>query len=453
MADQLSISADFDRTLVWRGGDSARYLVVEVTAPPVEVTTSEPKPALNIALVIDASGSMSGAPLVAAKDAAIGVVNRLADGDTVSIVSFDDHVVTHVDGLVIDRRRRQDAERLISRIEPGGSTNLSGGWLQGAASVAAVMEHTPGLRNHIVLLSDGQANAGITQPEILEHHAAQLAARSLFTSTVGIGDHYSPTQLQAIAEYGGGRMYDAAVPSEIVEVVMAELSDVVATAAEEVTVAVDFPAGTRVECLSGFPSAARPGQIVARLGSLVGSATRIAVFKVTAPRGTAGESLPFAVVAGWKRPGTTDIQLLDPTGVGLTFARSAENAAQPRDLEVSLTVARMWQMAIVRRVTALNLERALSEAEQYIKGELAPFRSFCKGLPGAQTLVDELEHAARLSGRQWDARSSRAAMQSSREASYSMVSRLSTARPSWNQNLPPDPNAGNQPPPQPGSEQ
>ncbi|HUF74705.1 MAG TPA: VWA domain-containing protein, partial [Longimicrobiales bacterium] len=82
---------------------------------------------LNLSLVLDRSGSMSGAPLAAARDAACQLVRRLRTEDTVSVVAYDDRV-----SIVARPATGEHQEHLpdyIAAIRSGGTTNLSGGWL------------------------------------------------------------------------------------------------------------------------------------------------------------------------------------------------------------------------------------------------------------------------------------------------------------------------------------
>src|SRR5687768_6063755 len=109
----LTMSLGFDRRLVWERGKSVRYLIADITAPPADGAAVKPK-GLNLALVIDASGSMQGMPLEAAKSAAIGVIQRLSEADRLSVVTFASDVITHVSSRTVDDAGRAEAILQIS---------------------------------------------------------------------------------------------------------------------------------------------------------------------------------------------------------------------------------------------------------------------------------------------------------------------------------------------------
>ena len=87
---------------------------------------------INVALVLDRSGSMGGPPLAAAKEAAIRFARFLGPDDRLTVVTFDDHVRT-----IFGPAPAGDAAAAmaIAAVHEGGSTNLSGGWLKGRAHV------------------------------------------------------------------------------------------------------------------------------------------------------------------------------------------------------------------------------------------------------------------------------------------------------------------------------
>lgn len=190
--------------------------------------------ALNLGVVLDRSGSMHGGKLERAREAANLLVRRLGDDDVVSIVAYDDGVDTVADRVAGARR-----EELIGRvagIRTGGSTNLSGGWLRGRELVAA--EPVDGGVNRVLLLTDGLANVGITDPDQLRDLVATAAAAGVSTTTIGFGQDYDEALLQALAEAGGGSTYYIEEPDQAPAVFETEIEGLMALAAQNVAVTV-----------------------------------------------------------------------------------------------------------------------------------------------------------------------------------------------------------------------
>ena len=136
--ENLFWSVRTDRRLVGIHGGQ-RHILIEVKAPNIE-EPSHRRPPLNLGLVIDASGSMSGRPLAAAKEAARGVVARLNSGDRLTLVSFADDVIVHADAVVADEQGRQRTLQAIDFLEIRGCTDLAAGWLAGCRCVASAMD-------------------------------------------------------------------------------------------------------------------------------------------------------------------------------------------------------------------------------------------------------------------------------------------------------------------------
>jgi Ca-activated chloride channel family protein len=207
MIENLKLTAAADRLLAWAEGNSVRYVVASLEAALPKVGRKEPAPPVNLALVIDASGSMAGEKLESAKKAALGVAKQLRDTDRLSIVSFASEAIVHVEAARLTADARKGMRAAVRALTTRDETNLSDGWLTGAECVAKAVAGT-GV-NRVILLSDGAANAGMADPGQLACHASELAKRGIATSCVGIGNGYETSVLQAIAEYGGGRLHDA----------------------------------------------------------------------------------------------------------------------------------------------------------------------------------------------------------------------------------------------------
>lgn len=433
MSDELGISiiAEFDRDLIWERGRSVRYLEIDVAAPFVREAERREKPPLNIALVIDASGSMAGEPLQCAKKAAAGVVNALSPNSKISLVSFSTDVITHFEGVSVDDNQRRLALTALDELAPRNHTNLGAGWMKGAECLARVMEHHSNMHNHVILLSDGHANFGVIDPEILGHHAEQLRTRGIATSTVGIGDQYSSEQLQALADNGGGMLHDAQFPHEIIEVVLGELHTVQDTIFEDISVELSFPSTVKVENLSAFPTILSSSSALTHLGMLAPQRNRNVIFRLTMPDGRPGGIMNFDASCSWIRTGSLERVQGKQLTQALTFVHESRNSSQPRKEELSLRVAKCWQAGIVRKCVALNKRSDLKELGRYLDHELKYFTRYCQGLRSTEHLVAELQGMRERANRRWDERSLKHMDHSSYMTQQSHQDYRSLPRGSW----------------------
>jgi Ca-activated chloride channel family protein len=204
-------------------------VLIRLIAPTVPQIARKP---LNLCLSIDRSGSMAGEKLRHTIASAKFVIERLAATDILSVVQFDDRVkVVIPPGPVTDKvhlRRRLDA------IKGGGQTNLSGGWLRGAACVRE--RTTPDNINRVILLTDGQANHGITDPAVLVKHAAELTEEGITTTTIGYGADFNEDLLTAVADAGRGNAYHVEMADQAPTIFARELEGLLAIAAQNLRV-------------------------------------------------------------------------------------------------------------------------------------------------------------------------------------------------------------------------
>ena len=145
--------------------------LVEVSLRAPQAAARATRPAFNLALVLDVSGSMSGDKLAYTKRAASYLLDQLRDGDQVALVTYDSNVQVPGEMQPFTRDLREDLHRRIEALRAGSMTNLSGGWLEGCRQVGLVQ--ATGAVNRALLLSDGLANVGITDREELGEHARQ----------------------------------------------------------------------------------------------------------------------------------------------------------------------------------------------------------------------------------------------------------------------------------------
>lgn len=286
----LSVTAGLDRDAVVRGRPDERFLVIELTGPD-EAPAGASGP-VDLAVVVDASGSMSAEGKIGyARDGARYLVSELSPQDSFALVTFADFASTVVPLTpVLDRSR---IGRAIDRVAEGGSTNLGDGLAAGAAELARA---PAGDLRRLVLLSDGQANVGLTDPDALAREAARLAASGVTISTVGLGLDYNEDLLAKIADLGGGAYEFVDTPGELRTALAGELDRQRATAARAAHVDVRLPAGVELlEVLGWEPTRTADGfsvfvgdvqarakrKIVARV-RVTGTGDRVAVATVDA---------------------------------------------------------------------------------------------------------------------------------------------------------------------------
>lgn len=174
------------------------FEITAPVAPVVEATTVKTK---ALVFVVDRSGSMSGGRLNMVKSTILDTLPRLNPEDYISIITFDDVAVVNVPLDQVKNRDMKKVAKIVSEIESGGSTNLEAGYRLAVAEVAKLAN---GLESNIILLSDGQANIGETNPEVLGNIATAATEHLITTSTLGIGEGYDENILGALADGGNG---------------------------------------------------------------------------------------------------------------------------------------------------------------------------------------------------------------------------------------------------------
>jgi len=210
--------------------------------PPTLAGTPR-RPPLNLGLVLDHSGSMAGSRKIDyARQAAVYAIQQLLPEDRVSITIFDDTVKTLAPSALV--RDKQHLIDLINRVQPAGSTALHAGWEAGARQVQSLP--VPGGLNRVLLLTDGLANVGETNPDNIATDVKRLAVQGVSTTTMGVGNDYNEDLLEAMSRSGDGNYYYIESPHQLGDIFQTELLGLMATVGQHVLLGVEPQAGTRV---------------------------------------------------------------------------------------------------------------------------------------------------------------------------------------------------------------
>ena len=347
----MSLTVRADRFLIRGAGGSIRHVLAEINAP--EAPSSATRPPVNVALVLDRSGSMGGERIVLARQAVEHALRLLKPQDRFALVVFDDVVVA---STAASAEAKRHALRELAKVDARGSTNLAGGWEAGCEQVVAHLGvETIG---RCLLVTDGQANVGERAPEAVSALAAAMRQRGVATSTFGIGADFDERTLQRMAEGGQGHFYYVAAPQAIPDLLTSELGDSLEVVARDAALVVRVPADVDVEPVGPFRVAAARRVVRVELGALTSGQELQLVLRLKFGVGADDETrvVTFSVAAKDDALGTMsqDIQW--------TFDDHALNDRQPRDRVVDRAAARVYAALARQQALALNREGRYDDA-------------------------------------------------------------------------------------------
>jgi Ca-activated chloride channel family protein len=249
---------------------------------------------LNLALVVDRSGSMRGQKIEDARRAALQMVERMRDGDRVSLVSYSSNVSVDVENTRLTPETRRHVNAAIHRLVAGGNTNLSGGLTEGHKQVEQFL--TDDATNRVLLISDGLANRGITDVKALNRIAREVFQKGIITTTIGVGADYNEDLMTAVADNGGGNYYFLKDSSEIAAALNREVSQMMTTVAKQVSIVVEVKGGAQVERVHGWLTMDDGKTKIVRLSELFAGQSRSVLCELSLP--AASGDLPQEVALG-----------------------------------------------------------------------------------------------------------------------------------------------------------
>jgi Ca-activated chloride channel homolog len=228
-----------DRAVVLK--NQPQEIVVKIDLSAIAEKQNKRRTPLNVAVVLDKSGSMTGAKLEKTKQAAMLLVDRLAPDDIFSLVIFSDRAQ-----VLVSAQKFEDKDALkekIRGIEADGSTALYAGVKMGADQLQEFFSDKR--INRVILLSDGIANVGPSSPRQLRQLGSNLSEKGISVTTIGVGDDYNEDVMAGIAEASDANYYYVQDTEKLPEIFSKELGEMLSVAARDVRIEIICPDGVK----------------------------------------------------------------------------------------------------------------------------------------------------------------------------------------------------------------
>jgi Ca-activated chloride channel family protein len=208
------------------------------------------RPPLNLAIVVDTSGSMMGDPIAYLREGLFRMLDDLQPEDRISLVAFSSEAAVVAEHVAGDDPMLSLA---IGNLSANGQTNIYDGLRMGYELVERYAE--PGLQNRLILLSDGEATAGITSPARLVNLSTEYSLAGYALSTIGVGEEFDPALMRELSETGSGAFYFLEDPSAVVEVFEEEVKTFLVPLAQDVVVDLVVDPGYSLRAIYGTKNA------------------------------------------------------------------------------------------------------------------------------------------------------------------------------------------------------
>lgn len=312
------------------------------------------RPPLDLAIALDRSGSMSGDKILAVKQAAIDMLRELDPEDRISLVTYSSDVKVHSKrdpaGRARDRLRTE-----VLAIDADGGTAL-GPALDESIGLLRAGKRNDEVLAHVMLLSDGLANEGESNPDVLAGWASKAFTEGIGVSTLGVGIDYAEDLMTRLADAGGGRYHFIAKSDDVPRVLADEFAGLRSTVARSIELGIDPADPVKVTDVHGYPTTEEELVTIARVGAIAAAQRREILVEIdfTAPSqgvlplGTFTIEFRDALADGAKRSIT-----LEPT---VEVSADAAIVEASERTEVSVRLAELQ--------AAAELEKAMRAVEE-----------------------------------------------------------------------------------------
>ena len=360
-ARTINLEVDLGTPVMVEGKNQTTFLKVGLEG--VHFPEDSDRAPVNLAIVMDRSGSMRGEKLQRAREAAILAIDLLRSDDIVSVVTYDDVVRVVVPSTRLDNKESVYAS--IRAITDGGRTALFAGVSKGSAEVRKFMDRNR--VNRVILLSDGLANVGPSTPSELGQLGASLGKEGISVTTIGLGLGYNEDLMTQLAGMSDGHHAFVQNSSDLANIFAAEFKTALTVVAKQLTIIIKCADSIRPIRVLGRNAEIIGQNVHVNLNQLSSNQKKFVMLEVEVPSGTEGQELNVASVdVSYQDIRNKKTDSLQET-VSVNFSKAREDVLKNVNKPVMDSAAEQVVNEMSKEAVSLRDAGKLDEAKQALK--------------------------------------------------------------------------------------
>lgn len=271
-----ALSIDYNNSLL---NDSDRFILQIGIATPFKENLPKSQKDVNVCLVIDNSGSMSGGKLEYVKQAMKTFIGELDNGTNVSIVVFSSNAELRQKNVKLTADRSK-IYQIIDGIYTAGSTNINAGMMLGYEEI--VKAHRAGMNSRLILLTDGMTNTGETSHEKILENSKKYNDEGIEISTIGVGRSIDFDLLRSLSEYGrGSNHFIGESEKDIQKVFISEVESLLYNLGKDAEITIELPEEFVIDKVYGFkPRFLAENKVTVPLENLNSGQTQVILMEI-----------------------------------------------------------------------------------------------------------------------------------------------------------------------------
>lgn len=356
-AAQVTLNVELAKPVLKADTKQTTFLKVGLTG--FAIANDKERPPVNVALVLDKSGSMQGEKIRQAREAAKMAIGRLGANDIVSVVVYDSTV-----NVLVPATKCTDKAAIYAKIDQigaGGNTALFGGVSKGAAELRKFFDKER--VNRIFLLSDGKANNGPSSPGELGQLGASLIKEGISVTTLGLGLGYNEDLMTQLALKSDGSHSFIQEPSQLTQIFNEDFGEMLEVVAQRVVVSIDCKAGVRPVRVLGREADISGQTVVTTMNQLYSQQEQFVLLEVEVPSTRVDQVRDIATVhLSYLNMGTKVNDHLS-SSVAARFSKSDTEIAQKVCREVMVSCVSQIAVENNKKATDLRDKGRIAEAK------------------------------------------------------------------------------------------